>query len=276
MKLIQSWWDIAGRNKLPEKDIPIIELSRMTLEHNFGQKITFYTSLKNTDGLKYSDVKPLDMSGYRGDLWCSGKLKAIAQQTEPFVHMDLDLFLWKQTPIKTLELPFIVFHHETWAQQFLEYANKIPPPPSLKNGYDYFDSQNFAIVGGTNWKDLVECCQEILEHLKTHQDEIIEIAHDKEIKNGTQRLMWTPVVIEQVWISQMMRKRKIPPKSFLGDKWKPFNPFYHSNIHYRANKRGISHFWAYTKDERYDELIEAYKKWKAYLEPFEKENKIST
>ena len=263
MKFIQSWWDLQNKG-LPEKEIPLMELSRMTLEHNFGNPITFYTNLSSTEGLNYKDVEPLDMTGYPKEIWCLGKLVAMSQQTEPFIHFDTDLFLWKQTPIKELQKPFIVFHHENWIQQFMGYANKIPAPASLGKSYDLFDSNNFAIIGGTHWKDLVECIQEVLEHVKKHQEEITKTALQHE-GNGC-RLMWTPVLIEQVWIPQLMRKRKTPPVTFLGDKWKPFNPFYDGNIVYRAKKRGIAHYWSDTKHERYDEIVKAYNKWKNYLE----------
>lgn len=266
MKFIQSWWDIPANGKLPEKEIPIMELSRMTLEHNFGGEITLYTDLKSTEGLGYKEVKPLDMSGYPKPLWCLGKLVAMSQQTEPFIHFDCDLFLWKQTPISELEKPFIVLHHETWAQEFLMYAKKIPAPPSLKKRYDYFDSQNFAIIGGTAWKDIVECAQEILDHVKKHQEQILEIAYEKEYYESGTRLMWTPVLVEQVWLSQLMRKKNIHPVSFLGDKYKPFNPFYNSKIFDRAKKKGIAHYWSNSKKNNYDELVKAYKKWKTYLE----------
>lgn len=265
MKLIQSWWDITKRGQIPQKELPIMELSRMTLEHNFDSKITFYTDLNSLSGLGYSDIKSFDMSGYPKEIWCLGKLMAMAQQTEPFIHLDTDVFLWRKTPIENLEKPFNVFHHETWVQQFMGYAGKIPAPPSLGKVYDYFDSNNFALVGGTAWKDLVECAQEVLEHVKKHQEEIVKIALDHE-NDPNYRMMWTPVLVEQVWISQMMRKRKIKPVSYLGDKWKPFNPFYHSNIIYRAKKKGIAHYWSYTKDRHYDSLVEAYNKWRTYLE----------
>jgi hypothetical protein len=266
MKFIQSWWDIPANGKLPEKEIPIMELSRMTLEHNFGGEITLYTDLKSTEGLGYKEVKSLDMTGYAKPLWCLGKLVAMSQQTEPFIHFDCDLFLWRQTPMNTLEKPFITFHHETWAQQFLGYASKIPAPPSLGKHYDFFDSQNFAIVGGTEWKDFVECAQEILEHVKKYQDEILQIAHEREYTEGRPRLMWTPVLVEQVWMSQLMRKRKIKPVSFLGDKYRPFNPFYDPDIFDKAKKKGIAHYWSESKKDNYDELVKAYKKWKEHFE----------
>jgi hypothetical protein len=266
MKFIQSWWDLQNKG-LPEKEIPLMELSRMTLEHNFGNPVTFYTNLSSTEGLNYKEVKPLDMTGYPKEIWCLGKLVVMSQQTEPFIHFDTDLFLWKQTPIKELEKPFIVFHHETWAQKFMSYAQKIPAPPSLGKSYDTFDSNNYAIIGGTHWKDLIECIQEVLEHVKKYQEEIVKVALEHE--EGSKRLMWTPVLVEQVWVSQLMRKRKIPPVTFLGDKWRPFNLFYEPNLIYRAKKRGVAHYWADTKDRLYGEIVEAYNKWKNYLEPNE-------
>jgi hypothetical protein len=262
MKFIQSWWDITNKG-LSEKDITLIELSRMTLEHNFDTPITFYTNLTATENLGYKNINPLDMSGYPKGLWCLGKLVSMSQQTEPFIHFDTDLFLWKKTPIKKLEQPFIVFHHENWVQQFMNYVKEVPAPRSLGKTYDYFDSNNFAIIGGTQWKDIIECCQEVLEHVKEYQDVIVGTALKHE--DSTRRLMWTPVLVEQVWISQLMRKRKILPVTYLEDKWKPFNPFYNSNLTYRAKKRGIAHYWSYTKNRDYIKLMEAYNKWKEFL-----------
>jgi hypothetical protein len=87
-----------------------------------------------------------------------------------------------------------------------------------------------------------------------------------EYEGHSKRIMWTPVLIEQVWVSQLMRKRKIPLVTFLGDKWKPFNPIYEPNLTYRAKKRGVAHYWSDTKNRCYDEIKEAYKKWKIYLQ----------
>lgn len=259
MRIIQSWWDIQNKGIVPHKDIPLVELSRLTLEHNLGTKITFYTDLLSLSGLGYSDIKPLNMTGYPKEIWCLGKLVAMSQQTEPFIHVDNDIFLWKPIPINEFKAPFIVFHHENWGRKCMDVAKHLPPPPSLKKGYDSFNTNNFGIIGGENWQEIVECINEILDHVKKNSKKIAEVAN----KFGEG---WVPVVVEQVWVSELLRKKKkIKPKSFLGDKDGKFNPLYNPNLPKLAETRGISHYWGWSKKERYNDLIYAYDKWKDYF-----------
>ena len=83
MNIIQSWWDIKGNKEISQEDLPIVELSRLTLQHNLSTNITFYTDLQTTSNLGYSDVRPLNMTDYPKDVWCLGKLVAMSQQKEP-------------------------------------------------------------------------------------------------------------------------------------------------------------------------------------------------
>jgi len=258
VKIIQSWWDIQGKGVLASKDIPLVELSRLTLEHNLGTRVIFYTDLLSLSGLSYSNIKPLNMSEYPKEIWCLGKLVAMAQQKEPFIHIDNDIFLWNSTSIDVFNAPFIVFHHEPWGEKCMDVARLIPPPPSLKKGYDTFNTNNFGMIGGTKWKEIVECIQEILDHVKNNKELIVNVAN--KVGEG-----WVPVLVEQVWLSELLRKRKIKPKSFLGDKDGKFNPFYNPNLCKLAEDRGVSHYWGWSKKERYNDIVKAYKKWKDYF-----------
>jgi len=264
MKFIQSWWDIQNKGTIPEKDIPIIELSRLTIEYNLDTKITFYTDLKSLSGLNYTNVEPLDMTGYPKEMWCLGKLVAISKQTEPFIHMDIDMFIWNKFSLEKFNVPFMVFHHEDWDLYHMQYSKHIPPPPTLKKGYDDFNSKNFGMVGGTEWRCIVDTANEILEHVKKYQDVIVELTRKYEGDNVSQ----TPVLIEQVWMSEIMRKKGIKAKSFLGDKDSKFNPFYSSmsRIYENACKLGVSHYWGHSKRDRYNEIVDSYNKWKHYID----------
>lgn len=258
MNIIQSWWDIKGNKEISQEDLPIVELSRLTLQHNLSTNITFYTDLQTTSNLGYSDVRPLNMTDYPKDVWCLGKLVAMSQQKEPFIHIDNDIFLWKSTPISYLRKPFIIFHFEQWGDKCMAAAKDLPAPPSLKKGYDSFNTNNFGMIGGTQWREIVDSIQEILDHVKNNAEKIGEAAR----KHGEG---WVPVVVEQVWLSEILRKRRIKPVSFLGDKDGKFNPFYNPNLPKMAENKGISHYWGWSKKERYSDIVDAYKKWKDYF-----------
>lgn len=58
-------------------------------------------------GLPFDDVS-LGLNGLRGtdpSWWSIGKLVAIGQQTEPFVHIDADVFLWNALPSHVTSAP---------------------------------------------------------------------------------------------------------------------------------------------------------------------------
>jgi hypothetical protein len=259
MKVIQSWFDYRGKKKLSDYEAKVAELSRMTLEHHLDTEITLYTNLEDTSNLNYKHIKPLsagESSSYIS--WILGKLEAMVQQTEPFLHIDMDVFLFKKTNMAHFYRPFMVLHHEYWAQQFSKYAHLVPAPKSLSKGYDWNHSNNFGIVGGTNWKDITECMQEILDHIYTRKDELHAIYSKYHNKDNA----YPAVLTEQVWTSEMMFKRKILPTSFL--RYRAWNPV-HNELQTSARLRGLAHFWCNTKEERKSDIEYAYKKWKDYL-----------
>lgn len=258
MKIIQSWWDIANQGKLSKSDLYTANLSHLTLQKNLGN-ITFYTNLKDVSNVTPKYVLPLpNVSKYNGILWCLGKLVAMSLQNEPFLHIDTDIFIFKKYSFNKFKFPFTVLHEENWVEQNINfYKSKVLPPPSLKGGYNIV-SNNFGIVGGTNWKDLVETTQEILDHVLKHQDLLVDFA-----AKTAQGNIWVPVLIEQVWVSQIMLKRGYKPEPFL--KANNFN-----DLNACASKKQIAHFWSSSKTYYEDEILNTYKMWKQY---YEKNNK---
>lgn len=258
MKVIQSWYDYRGNKKLSDYQAKVAELSRMTLEHHLDTEITLYTNLEDTSNLNYKHIKPLNAKESSSYItWVLGKLEAMAQQTEPFIHIDMDVFLFKKTSLAHFYRPFLVFHHEYWAQQFSKYAHLVPAPKSLKK-YNWNHSNNFGIVGGTSWKDLTECMQEILEHVYTKKDEL----HEVYSKYHDEDNAYPAVLTEQVWVSEMMLKRGITPTPFL--RYRAWNPI-HNELQLSAKLRGVAHFWCNTKEERRSDLEYAYERWNNYL-----------
>ena len=261
MKVIQSWLDCKGNKKLTDYQAKVAELSRMTLEHHLDTEITLYTNLKDTSNIKYKHIKLLKIGNSSSYItWVLGKLETIAQQTEPFIHVDMDVFLFRKTPLAHFARPFIVLHHEYWTQLFSSYAHLVPAPKSLGTNYNCNHSNNFGIVGGTEWKHITECAKEILDHVYSHKKELDEV-YSKHHDPGN---AYPAVLTEQVWLSELMLKRGITPTAFLRYRPRLFTPS-HDDLKQSAKLRGLAHFWCNTKDTCKEDIEFTYEKWKAYL-----------
>lgn len=237
----------------------IAELSRMTLEYHLDTEVTLYTDLEDTSNLNYKHIKPLKVGESAEPVkWVLGKLEAMAQQTEPFVHIDLDVFMFKKTNIAHFYRPFVVLHSEYWMHNFSNYAHLIPAPNSLGKKYDWNHSNNFGIVGGTSWKDLTECVQEILDHVYSKKEELDAI-YSKHHNNSN---AYPAVLTEQIWISEMMLKRGILPTPYL--RYRVWSSA-HQELQRSAKLRGIAHFWTCSKKEKKSDIEYTYEKWKNYL-----------
>ena len=65
-------------------------------------------------GLPYTKVTVAleKIDHYDADLWALGKLYAYSIQDEPFLHVDGDVFIWKEFPQRLMESPLIAQHLE--------------------------------------------------------------------------------------------------------------------------------------------------------------------
>jgi hypothetical protein len=89
-------------------------------------------------GLEFDTVS-LSLNRLRGtdtSWWSIGKLVAIAEQTEPFVHIDADVFLWAPLPSRLTTAP-------VFAQN----------PEPFERGGSYYRPEAFeaALAGGSAW-----------------------------------------------------------------------------------------------------------------------------
>ena len=69
-------------------------------------------------GLDFGEVS-LSLDGLRGcdpSWWSMGKLVAVAEQREPFVHLDADVFLWKPLPAELAAAPVFTQNPEPFAE----------------------------------------------------------------------------------------------------------------------------------------------------------------
>jgi len=117
---------------------------------------------------KMNDMK--DVSRF---FWAYGKLMAYCEQTEPFIHLDNDVFLWQKFPKRILNAELCFQSHEPMNVEGYKYydmlrpcfaAAPIKPQKIVDNEVTDF-AYNCGICGGHNldffheWK---ECSEEYI------------------------------------------------------------------------------------------------------------------
>jgi len=124
-------------------------------------------------GLQFDDVTIAfdDMPSAFDDFWAFSKLMAEAMQTEPFMHIDEDVFLWEDLPVDIFQAPVIVqsyepllaeIYHLTDIEQKLKYL-----PPAWAYGRKLTNAICAGVVGGTDlefFRDYVQQATEFVAH----------------------------------------------------------------------------------------------------------------
>ncbi len=185
MKIIQSYWslpnqthdlDINGRSKGGFLDIRFNymswALSCLSLK-KFYKNVELITDkqgenlLIDTLKLPYTNVTvALDsLNTYHSKLWAIGKIKAYQMQTEPFLHVDGDVFIWKPFGDKEFYTHKLIVQN---IERSYDYYEKILY--SLTSNFDYipeaikinysklmdYTSVNAGIIGGIDI-DFFQC-----------------------------------------------------------------------------------------------------------------------
>jgi len=94
--------------------------------------------------------------------WALGKLVAYSLQDRPFIHLDSDVFLWKQLPRHLLDAPVFTQNPEGFADQdshyrpqdiewaFAQRALKLPMEWEwARSSRSHFPAENCGILGGS-------------------------------------------------------------------------------------------------------------------------------
>lgn len=173
MRIIQSAWscnqpDLLTANSgwlAPEYNLMAWTLSCLQLKNYYSDVVLYCDNvyakmLIDTLQLPYSDVVcNLDvLNTYHPQLWALPKIHAYSQQEEPFLHIDGDVFIWKQFEDSLLKCNLIAQNMESAT----EYYGKIME--SLESELTYFPKEiikerqtkspilayNAGIFGGTD------------------------------------------------------------------------------------------------------------------------------
>jgi hypothetical protein len=159
-------------------------------------------------GLQFGEVSTeLErLNGVDPGWWALGKLVAYSLQDQPFIHLDSDVFLWKELPRHLLRAPVIAQYAEGFYDQdphyrpqdiewaFAQQATKLPMEWEwTRSNRRHFPAANCGILGGSHLKFLRYYAQTALDLIVGRQYAAAwSLLHDKRCYN---------VVLEQFFLS---------------------------------------------------------------------------
>lgn len=130
MKIVQSYWSVHDEGFSNSRKLSIHDLTfaiSTTLSvlklREFYSDVEFYTDTRGKEffidflGLPYTKVYTcLDdlTKKYQNitNIWALGKIFTYSLMTEPFIHIDNDVFIWKKFPQKIEKAPLIAQSYE--------------------------------------------------------------------------------------------------------------------------------------------------------------------
>ncbi len=260
MKVIFSYWSKA---KTDEHQSVFKELAAVS---NYFAKQHGYETVLYADGpgeillkdIEYDNI--IRMPEYTLDKfpktgWSLGKLFATSMMNEPFLHLDFDLFLFKPIEQKFLEKPAVFFHDEIWMDEILANSSFVikRSPELLKNNKNY-RSYNCAIFGGTDYKAFKEVAKYICDFAVENSDFLEKMSSQQRVlkrKNLVSHFIYLAMLLEQLWMPQLLKKRNIPIETIL---YNPemdgfINKNYAENIDF-TNLVSQERNWEYEKEYR--------------------------
>lgn len=263
MKVIFSHWSEA-------KSDDSKFFKELAAVSNFLAKKCGYETVLYTDDLgesasykiEYDNVIRLPqnvLDKFPKTIWNLGKILAASLINEPFIHLDFDLFLTQPIREDLLTKEAIFFHQETWMDRTLSDASFIikKRPENLNNNYR---SYNCAIFGGTNYKAFNEVSKDVYNFVIEHAEylEKMNIQQNKMKKKGlVGDHLYLPMLIEQLWIPQLLKSKNINIETVLYDK--TFDEY--ESVDYTENYDPSN----FIKDDSSKNLINEYHKYFALL-----------
>ena len=126
--------------------------------------------------LPYTDVSTAlqtTLDDYHPGLWALAKVFSYSIQTEPFLHLDGDVFLWQKPNQDLLNAPLIAQNLDKNLPFYADILNQINdhlsfiPELFLRNGYEQKDvfASNAGLMGGYNLPFFKEYCRQAFEFI---------------------------------------------------------------------------------------------------------------
>ncbi|MFT4072086.1 MAG: hypothetical protein QM654_09255 [Dysgonamonadaceae bacterium] len=174
MNIIHTYWSKPSLSEVGNHSFPWLSEKFHALSWAFsmlrikqmGHKIILYTDEKGykwlIDDLKlpYDDIViELDNLGIPTNLWSLAKIWVFAQQKEPFIHIDGDVFIWDDSELKnTIEPNHILCQHiEDGYPYYENYFHTLTTEKFILPSYFPLENETFVnkalncgVIGGNN------------------------------------------------------------------------------------------------------------------------------
>jgi len=215
MKIVQSQWSKPGENQnIAEENkggwlkkkynyfswtLSALQLKKFYNNIELVTDKTGYELLINKLELPYSSViVELDsLNHYPKDLFVLGKVYSYSLQNEPFIHVDSDIFIWKEFESKLVNSPLLCqnpedgnFYNEHYFTIFysmiksFDYCPEILNQSILKN--ERIKAVSAGIIGGQN-----------VDFFKIYKSKVFEFAERNMAKFSKINVKYSNIVFEQ-------------------------------------------------------------------------------
>lgn len=201
MRMIQTFWT-AGRAPLqygfgwphPEYNLMSWALSCLSLREHY-EEVELYTDsvgrhvLIDLLGLPYTKVHVvLDDFQCLPHHWALAKIKTYSMQTEPFIHVDGDVYLPKPLPKEILEAPLVAQNREIGTKYYRrmvdtgilcyptinipEYMQEVVTAKSIP-------SYNAGFLGGSDLEFIQTYCDKVFRFMDDNRMNDVESPHNQ-------------------------------------------------------------------------------------------------
>lgn len=191
MKIIQTFWT-AGQDPLkhsfgwthPEYNLMSWALSCLSLREHYDE-VELYTDsagyhiLIEVLQLPYTKTHVIfDDFQCLPHHWALSKIKTYSLQTEPFLHIDGDIYLPRPLPERVLNAPLVAQNREVgtkyYRQMMDEGVLKFPSiklPEYIEKGLreNSIASYNMGFFGGTDISFIQKYCNEVFQFMETNR-----------------------------------------------------------------------------------------------------------
>lgn len=182
----------CNENDNIDKQLVYNMLLSALLANVFFDGIKLYTTKKVKEiveyiGIPYSEIITEPFDDYNYKTFSIPKLITFSQQTEPFIHLDLDTHIYNIDQKKLNDIDIFYSYpdmpvgngtyvemeklHKTYLTNLYKIGDRLSP--DFKKNITLFDIPNFCVFGGTDFKlikDSVDYCLEIYKSNMEHFD----------------------------------------------------------------------------------------------------------
>jgi hypothetical protein len=162
-----------------------------------------------------------ELNDYHPDLWALGKVKAYSLQTEPFIHADGDVFVWKRFDENIEKAPLIAQNEEVnygyYKKSLIEIQQTFHYKPDFfSTENDMIKAANAGIFGGNDIDFFQNYCKASLDFVNKN-------------KNCLEKCTagYLNMIFEQYLFWELAHQAQTPIKYFIEEEIKESDEFKH-------------------------------------------------